>query len=83
MATYGISITCVLCRRLTAPHLLPRSQWSLGRYGVLVNGVAVAYAWFTFFWYADAEIGSFLKRALTVLWEGCSGPTPHPSMSRA
>ncbi|KAK0269392.1 hypothetical protein LTR35_014881 [Friedmanniomyces endolithicus] len=50
MATYSISISCVLYRRLTAPHLLPTAQWGLGRWGVPVNAAGAAYAWFAFFW---------------------------------
>jgi hypothetical protein len=46
MATYTLSIGCVLYRRLTAPHLLPKAQWSLGRWGVVVNAVAVGYSSF-------------------------------------
>ncbi|KAK1811741.1 hypothetical protein LTR12_013876 [Friedmanniomyces endolithicus] len=50
MATYSISISCVLYRRLTAPQLLPTAQWGLGRWGVPVNATGAAYAWFSFFW---------------------------------
>ncbi|TKA83850.1 hypothetical protein B0A55_00119 [Friedmanniomyces simplex] len=50
MATYSISISCVLYRRLTAPQLLPKAQWGLGRWGVPVNAAGAAYAWFAFFW---------------------------------
>ncbi|KAK0298718.1 hypothetical protein LTR54_013801 [Friedmanniomyces endolithicus] len=50
MATYSISISCVLYRRLTAPHLLPKAQWGLGQWGVPVNAAGAAYAWFAFFW---------------------------------
>ncbi len=50
MATYSISISCVLYRRLTAPHLLPKAQWGLKRWGVPVNAAGAAYAWFAFFW---------------------------------
>ncbi|KAK3115166.1 hypothetical protein LTR53_005765 [Teratosphaeriaceae sp. CCFEE 6253] len=50
MATYSISISCVLYRRVTAPHLLPKAQWGLGRWGVPVNAAGAAYAWFAFFW---------------------------------
>lgn len=49
MGTYCISITCVLHRRLTAPHTLPTGRWTLGRWGVLVNTVGAAYSWFVFF----------------------------------
>lgn len=50
MGTYAISITCVVYRRLTAPHLLPKARWSLGRWGVLVNIVGLLFAWEAFFW---------------------------------
>lgn len=50
LCTYCISITCVLYRRIKAPHLLPKARWSLGKYGVFVNTCAIAYAWTTFFW---------------------------------
>ncbi|KAK4981589.1 hypothetical protein LTR66_009861 [Elasticomyces elasticus] len=50
MSTYLISITCVLYRRVRAPHLLPNARWSLGRMGVAINTGAVAYASLVFFW---------------------------------
>lgn len=39
--TYIVSIGCVLHRRLTGT--LPRARWSLGRYGVAVNIIALLY----------------------------------------
>jgi len=50
MGTYCISVSCVLYRRITAPHLLPKARWSLGRWGILVNSIALGYAWTIFFW---------------------------------
>lgn len=50
MGTYSISISCVLHRRLTAPHLLPETRWSLGPWGIPINAVSIAYAWTVFFW---------------------------------
>lgn len=50
MGTYAISITCVLHRHLTDPGSLPKSRWTLGRYGVFINTVAICYAWLMFFW---------------------------------
>lgn len=50
MASYCISIGCVLYRRVAHPELLPHARWSLGRWGVLVNSIGLAYALFTFFW---------------------------------
>ena len=50
MATYAISISCVLWRRTTLPGTLPPTKWSLGRWGVSVNGIGLAYAIYSFFW---------------------------------
>lgn len=50
MASYSISITCVLYKRITAPQSLPTAAWTLGRWGIFVNGCGAAYAWFAFFW---------------------------------
>ncbi|EKM57710.1 uncharacterized protein PHACADRAFT_90968 [Phanerochaete carnosa HHB-10118-sp] len=61
MATYSISIACVLLKRLRGEPLV-RTRWtffedgpegrggSFGEYGVLVNGVALAYSLWSFFW---------------------------------
>jgi choline transport protein len=48
MASYSISISCVLYRRLT--NTLPRARWSLGRFGVPINVFGIAYSLFAFFW---------------------------------
>ena len=50
MLTYTISIGCVLYRRITAPELLPNARWSLGKWGVPINVIGVAYSFFAFFW---------------------------------
>jgi amino acid transporter len=50
MFTYAVSISCVLYRRLRYPQLLPHARWSLGRLGVPVNVVGLAYVLFAFFW---------------------------------
>lgn len=50
MFTYAVSISCVLYRRLYNPELLPPARWSLGRLGVFVNGTALVYVTFAFFW---------------------------------
>lgn len=50
MATYVISIGCVLWRRMTIPESLPPTKWSLGKWGVLVNGIGLTYAVYSFFW---------------------------------
>lgn len=49
MATYFLSISCVLYRRLRGPAL-PAAPWSLGRLGVPVNVAALVYAAWSFFW---------------------------------
>ncbi len=49
MGTYSISITCLLWRRITAPQLLPKARWTLGRWGIPINAIGAAYAWFVFF----------------------------------
>ncbi|KAI8937661.1 hypothetical protein NX059_005363 [Plenodomus lindquistii] len=50
MFTYTISISCVLYRRIKYPKLLPNARWSLGRWGVPINVIALSYASFAFFW---------------------------------
>lgn len=50
MLTYGISVACVLHRRITSPERLPTARWSLGRWGVPVNCLGLAYVSFVFFW---------------------------------
>lgn len=50
MITYTISIGCVMWRRIALPETLPYARWSLGRWGVLVNAVALSYSLFAFFW---------------------------------
>lgn len=51
MASYIISITSVLYRRIHDPHLLPSARWTLGsRVGPVVNVVALLYAIFALFW---------------------------------
>jgi choline transport protein len=42
MATYLMSIGCVLLKRLRGEEL-PSARWSLGRYGLAVNVVALLY----------------------------------------
>jgi choline transport protein len=44
--TYALSIACVLWRRLYGDPL-PPARWSLGRYGVAINIVAVIYETFS------------------------------------
>lgn len=50
MATYAISIGCVLWRRLTYPATLPPVVWSLHQWGVVVNSIGLVYAIYAFFW---------------------------------
>lgn len=50
MWTYMVSIGCVLYRRIYNPHLLPKCQWSLGKWGVAVNTGALLYSTWAFFW---------------------------------
>ncbi|KAI7161529.1 amino acid transporter [Hortaea werneckii] len=49
MASYIISIGCVTRKRLTN-ETLPFAPWSLGRYGLPVNLIALGYATWSFFW---------------------------------
>ncbi|KAH8821459.1 GABA permease [Xylogone sp. PMI_703] len=50
MMTYSCSISCVLYRRIVHPELLPSARWSLGKWGILVNSVGLAFVTFSFFW---------------------------------
>ncbi|EEH49985.2 uncharacterized protein PADG_06064 [Paracoccidioides brasiliensis Pb18] len=51
MATYVVSISCVLYRRLTCPELLPHARWSLGPvFGPIINAAGLAYVVFALFW---------------------------------
>lgn len=50
MATYAISIGCVLWRRIVHPETLPPVFWSLGKWGIPVNVLGLIYAIFAFFW---------------------------------
>lgn len=49
-ATYVISVSCVLHHRIVSPETLPARRWSLGRWGLPINAVAVVYSVFGFFW---------------------------------
>ena len=50
MLTYSTSIGCVLYRRIYHPELLPRSRWSLGKFGIPINIGGVLYSTYAFFW---------------------------------
>jgi amino acid transporter len=47
---YCLSIGCVLWRRIYHPDTLPHAQFSLGKYGVPINAIAIIYGVWTFFW---------------------------------
>ncbi|OAA51580.1 Amino acid/polyamine transporter I [Metarhizium rileyi] len=49
MATYVVSVGCVTLKRIRGEQL-PRCRWSLGRYGLSVNIVALVYSCWSFFW---------------------------------
>ena len=42
LASYGISISCIIFRRMSRDPL-PPARWSLGKAGIWVNGAAVAW----------------------------------------
>lgn len=50
MATYAISIACVLWRRRALPDSIPPTKWTLGQWGVAVNAIGLIYAIYSFFW---------------------------------
>ncbi|KAL4894704.1 amino acid/polyamine transporter I [Aspergillus ambiguus] len=50
MWAYAVSITCVIYRKLYYAETLPARRWSLGRYGICVNVVALLYVIFALFW---------------------------------
>jgi choline transport protein len=47
---YCLSIGCLLWRRIHHPETLPPTRFSLGRYGILINALAVVYSLWSFFW---------------------------------
>lgn len=52
LTSYFITISCLIYRRLKGPPLPPR-RWSLGKYGLWINIVAIIYLiplWFFAFW---------------------------------
>lgn len=49
MATYVITIGCITLKRIRGERL-PHSRWSLGRYGLAVNVLALLYSCWSFFW---------------------------------
>lgn len=52
LASYYISISCMIYRRIKGPELPPR-RWSLGKYGLLVNIASLLFltpVWFFVLW---------------------------------
>ncbi|OAA47142.1 amino acid permease 2 [Metarhizium rileyi] len=47
---YSLSIGCMLYRRICHPETLPYARFSLGKYGVPINAVAVLSTTWGFFW---------------------------------
>lgn len=47
---YVLSIACILWRRIAKPETLPYAPFSLGRWGVPINLIAVVYGSWGFFW---------------------------------
>ncbi|KAG6092579.1 hypothetical protein E4U30_005248 [Claviceps sp. LM220 group G6] len=47
---YCLSIGCMLYRRICHPETLPYARFSLGRYGILINILAIAASMWGFFW---------------------------------
>jgi choline transport protein len=47
---YCLSIGCLLWRRIKYPETLPPAKFSLGRFGIPLNIMAVIYALWCFFW---------------------------------
>lgn len=55
--SYGLSMICILWRRIIYPKTLPVARWSLGRAGPIVNAIGILYLVFGIFfsfWPADA-----------------------------
>jgi amino acid transporter len=50
MLSYSVSISCILYRRLAHPELMVPARWSLGRWGLAINVIGLAYVLFAFFW---------------------------------
>lgn len=50
MATYAISIGCVLWARTLGQKPLPPARWSLGRWGAPINAIGLVYCLFCLFW---------------------------------
>lgn len=49
MGTYVVSIGSITLKRIRKEKL-PDARWSLGRYGLAINGLGLTYACWSFFW---------------------------------
>lgn len=47
---YCLSIGCILWRRIYHPETLPPATFSLGKYGILLNFMALIFGLWSFFW---------------------------------
>jgi amino acid transporter len=50
MFSYAVSMSCVIWRKLFHPTTLPPKRWSLGRAGLPINILGLAYVLFALFW---------------------------------
>ncbi len=50
LQSYMFSIGCILWRRIYCPESLPPCAFSLGRWGIPVNGAALIFSLWSFFW---------------------------------
>lgn len=66
MATYTLSVGCVTLKRFRKQQL-PAARWSLGRYGLLVNCLALTYSCWSFFW--SFWPNSYKPTAATFNWD--------------
>ena len=60
LSSYLISLVCLILKRLHHESL-PPARWSLGRYGLWINGVAVVFLvviWFFSFWPLAREVSA-------------------------
>lgn len=50
MFTYFMSLSCVIYRKIYHPKTLPSKRWSLGKWGLPINIIALLYVIFAIFW---------------------------------
>lgn len=50
MQCFCFSISCVLWRRIYHPETLPHARFSLGKFGIPINAVAIVVVVWSFFW---------------------------------